>query len=79
MADLIISNKLLEKYFSLLNGFDIKSKKQLISKLTASMENSSKNNSKLDELFGAWMDTRDSDEIISEIRAARIEKQSTEF
>tara|TARA_R110000737_G_scaffold249190_1_gene259126 strand:+ start:1273 stop:1515 length:243 start_codon:yes stop_codon:yes gene_type:complete len=73
MANLTLNNKTLEKYFGVLRGLDNLSKKNLIIKLTESLE---LKDEKVDlkTLFGAWEDDKDSDEIIKEIRASRIEK-----
>lgn len=74
MGVLAISNKILDKYFSFLKTFDIKSKKRLITKLEESIELNSANKFELGHIFGAWEDTTDSTEIIKEIRASRVEK-----
>lgn len=73
MATLTLNSETLEKYFSILKSLDNRSKKKLISKLTASLDSK---NEKVDmsTLFGAWEDTKDSDEIISQIRESRVEK-----
>ncbi|MDR7130821.1 hypothetical protein J2X69_003180 [Algoriphagus sp. 4150] len=73
MANLTLNNKALEKYFGLLKGLDNLSKKKLIIKLTESLE-VKEEKVDLNTLFGAWEDNRDSDEIIKEIREARVEK-----
>ncbi|MCC5920184.1 MAG: hypothetical protein LAT68_07895 [Cyclobacteriaceae bacterium] len=73
MANLTLSNKALERYFGILKGLDNHSKKKLIIRLTESLD---LNEKKVDlrRLYGAWDDDRDSDEIINEIKASRIEK-----
>lgn len=78
MGSLIISNKLLDKYFGYLKNLDNDSKKNLIIKLTESLETTPGTKSDLKSLFGAWEDSRNSDEIISEIRASRVNKAKTE-
>lgn len=72
MGSLLISSEILDKYFSFLKNLDIKTKQNLILKLTESMENKPKNKIKPEDLFGAWIDERSSDDIISDIRACRI-------
>lgn len=78
MGSLTISRRMLDKYFGYLKNLDNKSKKELIAKLTKSLQVKPKNDFDPKDLFGAWEDNRDSDEIIKEIRSSRIEKQSTE-
>lgn len=78
MAGLAISNKILDKYFGYLKFLDNNAKKNLIIKLTQSIETKSKKEFDLKSLFGAWQDERDSDEIIAEIKNSRIDKRNTE-
>lgn len=75
---LLISNKMLNKYFGYLKNLDISSKKKLILKLTESIENEPKKEFDLQSLFGAWEDDKSSDEIIKEIRSSRVEKSNNE-
>jgi len=49
-------------------------KKKLIIKLTESIETGDEGKFDLQSLFGAWIDDKDSDEIIKEIRESRVEK-----
>lgn len=78
MGSLVISNKILDKYFSYLKDLDTKTKKSLIQKLRASLENKPNQKTNAKDLFGAWIDKRSSDAIISDIRDSRIEKSNTE-
>ncbi len=75
--NIAIKNKNIEKYFSFLYKLDNFSKKRLIIKLTESIEAKEKEKIDLKSLFGSWDDTRSSDEIISEIKKSRIEKNNT--
>jgi hypothetical protein len=75
---LAISNKTLDKYFRFLRRLDNSSKKRLIIKLTESMETDVKNPNNLKKMFGAWEDTKDSDEIITQIRNSRINNREIE-
>jgi len=52
------------------------SKKKLIIKLTESIELNEDKNFKLDSLYGAWEDSRSSDDIIKEIRDSRVDKNN---
>ena len=77
MGSLTISDKILEKYFGYLKNLDNSAKKNLIKKLTKSLETKSGKKTELKALFGAWEDNRDSDEIISDIKASRVNKTHT--
>jgi hypothetical protein len=76
MGHLAINSKVLDKYFGFLINLDNNSKKHLIIKLTESIETEKKTDIDLNKLYGAWIDDKDSDEIIKEIRESRIEKHS---
>ena len=76
MGSLAISNKILEKYFGYLKNLDNNAKKNLIIKLTKSIETKSKKTFDIKSIFGAWEDDRTSDDIISEIKSSRIEKRN---
>ncbi|MFS4417223.1 hypothetical protein [Maribacter sp. 2307ULW6-5] len=77
MGSLTISSKILDKYFGYLKNLDIQTKKSLIIKLTKSIETKPKKEFDPNSIFGAWVDSRTSDEIISDIRNSRIEKINT--
>jgi hypothetical protein len=72
---LALTTKTIDKYFGFLTRLDNGSKKKLIIKLTESIETQEKNKFDLRELYGAWEDSRDSDEIIKEIRDARVDNR----
>lgn len=72
---LALTNKAIDKYFGFLSRLDNDSKKRLIIKLTESIEEKKKSTISLKDLSGAWEDSRDSDEIIKEIRNSRVDKQ----
>lgn len=71
---LALKNTTIDKYFGFLSRLDNVSKKRLIVKLTESIEVEEKNNFNLKGLYGAWKDSRTSDEIINDIRNSRVEK-----
>ena len=77
MGGLSMSTKMLEKYFGYLKYLDNNTKKNLIIKLTKSLETNSKKEFDIKSVFGAWEDDRTSDEIISEIKSSRVEKRNT--
>ena len=72
---LALTNNTIDKYFGFLKKFDNGTKKKLIIKLTESIEEKDKTNISLKDISGAWEDSRDSDEIIKEIRNSRVNKQ----
>ena len=78
MANLTISNKILDKYFGYLKNLDNTAKQNLIMKLSKSMKTKSKEEFDIKSLFGAWDDTRTSEEIIREIYNSRVEKGNSE-
>ena len=77
MGGLALSNKILDKYFGYLKKLDNTTKRNLIIKLTKSIETKSNETFDLDSLYGAWEDERTSDEIINEIKSSRVEKRNT--
>ncbi len=76
MGSLTISNKTLDKYFGYLKNLDNDSKKNLIIKLTKSIETESKKAFDIKSIYGAWEDDKSSDEIIKEIKSSRVEKRN---
>lgn len=71
---LTLTNSTIDKYFGFLTKLDNVSKKKLIVKLTESIEVTEDKNIDLTKLYGAWEDSKSSDEIINEIRNSRIDK-----
>lgn len=72
-----MTNNTIDKYFSFLTKLDNISKERLIAKLTDSIEHTDDLDFDLTKLYGAWEDSRSSDEIIKNIRDSRIEKSDT--
>ncbi len=72
---LVLTDKTIDKYFRFLSGLDNVSKKKLIIKLTESIKEKGKLPVSLKDLSMAWEDSRDSDQIIEEIRNSRVDKQ----
>ena len=75
--NIAIKNKTIDKYFGFLKKLDIVTKKRLIVKLTESIEIKEKKPFDLESLYGAWEDSKTSDEIINEIRNSRVEKNNS--
>ncbi len=78
MANLAANNEVLNKYFGPLKNLDDDSKKNLIIKLTKSIN--SKQNTKLgiSNFFCAWQDSRTADEIIDDIESSRFNNREIE-
>lgn len=77
MGRFVISNKILEKYFGYLKHLDNTTKKNLINKLTKSLDTKTPKPFDIKSIFGAWEDDRSSDEIIREIKSSRVEKRNS--
>ena len=72
MGTLALSNNTIDKYFGYLRKLDNNSKKKLIINLTESIETNEDKPFDLRSIYGAWDDSRDSDEIINQIRESRV-------
>jgi len=78
MGSLSITDKTLDRYFGFLKKLDNRSKKNLIIRLTESLETEKDGPFDLKSIFGAWEDTKDSDEIIKLIRDSRVNHRDIE-
>ena len=67
MGNLTISSKILDKYFGYLKNLDKKAKERLIPKLIESIDTQSDKGIDPKSMFGAWVDSRTSDDIIADI------------
>lgn len=74
----IIEKNNVNNYFRLVKHWDIESKKDLIIKLTQSINDKSEDDHDFSSCFGAWDDERSSDEIIDDIRNSRVNSQDIE-
>ncbi len=72
------SNRLVDNYFRFMRYWETDSKKELINKLTASINLKSNAKSDFSSCFGAWDDTRSPEEIIADIRADRVNQKDIE-
>jgi len=79
MATLAVTNRTIDKYFGFLRKLDNNSKKRLIIKLTESIEINEEDSFDLKSIYGAWEDSKDSDEIIKSIRDSRVFNQDSEL
>lgn len=78
MGGLTLSSEIINRYFNYLKDLDIWAKKHLIAKLEESMKTQPSKKKELKDLFGAWEDNADSDEIVETIRSSRVEKTNSE-
>ena len=67
IMSIALTDKTIDDYWSLISRLDNSAKKKLIIRLAESIEIKEENKFNLESLFGAWEDSRDSDEIIKEI------------
>ena len=73
MGSIALTNDTLDKYFGYLRKLDTDSKKRLIIRLTESIDTPKDQTFNLNDIYGAWDDLKDSNEIIDEIKQSRIE------
>ena len=78
MGNLSLNNTMLEKYFGILKNLDDNSKKNLIIKLTQSLQTNQKDLAGINEIFGCWIDSREADDIIDDIESSRVNKEEKE-
>jgi hypothetical protein len=73
-----IANKKVNSYSRFMKNWDNESKKDLIIKLTESIDNESKRKYDFSSCFGAWKDDRSAEEIIEDLRNDRINNNEIE-
>jgi len=78
MGNLVVNNSTLDKYFGILKNLDVDSKKNLIVKLTKSINSNPKSKLSLNKIYGSWQDSRTADEIIEEIEQSRFNNRDIE-
>ena len=76
--NLAFENKKVNSYFRLMKNWDTESKKDLIIKLTKSINDKTKDKHDFSSCFGAWEDERSADEIIDDIRNSRVNNREIE-
>ncbi|MEI6091002.1 MAG: hypothetical protein WCR42_11155 [bacterium] len=74
----LVANRMVDNYFRLMRDWDTDSKKNLIVKLTSSINLKSNKKNDFSLCFGAWEDTRSADEISNELRADRVNHNEIE-
>ncbi|MBU0474592.1 MAG: hypothetical protein KKF62_10545 [Bacteroidetes bacterium] len=78
MGNLALNNGTLKKYFGILENLDVDSKKNLIIKLTKSINSKPKSKSNIKNIFGAWQDIRTAEDIIDDIEKSRFNNRVIE-
>jgi hypothetical protein len=73
-----ITSEMIDKYLGFLFKLDNRTKKELIIRLTESIDLNDTKKVDLKDLFGAWSDSRTSDEIIRDIRDSRVNNRKIE-
>lgn len=76
--NLAFENKKVNSYFRLMKNWDTESKKDLIIKLTKSINDKTEDKYDFSSCFGAWDDERSADEIINDIRNDRVDNREIE-
>ena len=74
----VIANRMVENYFRFMRNWDTDAKKDLINKLTVSLNMKSKDFSDFSSCFGAWEDSRSAEEIAADIRNDRFNQKDIE-
>jgi len=74
----ITQTRMVNSYFRLMRNWDNKAKKEMIIKLTSSIDELPKDNFDFSECFGAWEDDRTADEIINDIYSDRVNAKEIE-
>lgn len=70
--DTAVNNRMVDSYFKYMRNWDIDTKKDLIIRLTASIDSNINDKYDFSSCFGAWDDSRSADEIVNELRADRV-------
>jgi hypothetical protein len=72
------ANRIVDNYFRFMKDWDTDSKKNLIIKLTSSINTKSKAEFDFSLCFGVWEDTRSAEEISTELRNDRVNHKEIE-
>ena len=67
-----------DSFFRFMRTWDNESKKNLIIKLTQSIDSENRKERDFSSCFGAWEDNRTADEIINELRIDRVNNREIE-
>ena len=69
---IVKEKKIVNSYFRLMRNWDNETKKDMIIKLTSSIDDKPKDRFDFSSCFGAWEDERSADEIMKEISSDRV-------
>ncbi len=73
-----IGNKIVDSYLKIMKNWDNETKKNLIIKLTQSIDTKDKKQRDFSSCFGAWEDNRTADQIIEDLKADRVDNPEIE-
>lgn len=73
-----IKNNKVDGYFMYMRNWSNQSKKELINKLTKSIEDKGESRRDFSSCFGTWIDDRTADEIIEDLYADRVNNSDIE-
>lgn len=73
-----VNNKMVDSYFRYMRNWDTDTKKDIIIKLTSSIDSKINNKFDFSSCFGAWVDSRNADDIIRELRTDRVNNREIE-
>ena len=74
----MIGNKLVDIYFRFMKNWDNETKKNLIIKLTQSIDSENTKQRDFSSCFGVWDDNRTAEEIIEDLKADRVNNREIE-
>lgn len=70
--------RMVNSFFRLMKSWNNETKKDMIIKLTSSIDDKPKDKFDFSSCFGAWQDNRSADEINNEIRSDRVNNKEIE-
>jgi len=76
--NIVTEKKIAKNYFRFMRNWDNETKKDMIIKLTKSIEEKPNDRFDFSSCFGAWEDERSADEIIQEIRSNQVNQAEIE-
>jgi len=76
--DILLKKRKIDSYFRFMKNWDNALKKELIIKLTKSIDDKAKDKNDFSPCFGAWDDERTADEICIDIYSARVNNKEIE-
>lgn len=74
----IVTNKMVKSYFRYMRNWDTNTKKDLIIKLTESIDSNPIEKFDFSSCYGAWEDSRSADEIMDDLKSDRKNNREIE-